>query len=105
VGQISRIIRRSIWDKFVIEPDVDEARTYLLQDLWHAQAISKYGYVLGTGQATIAEPRQSLHDDDYFTDGLRIVIWVSDNPISFSEVHFVQWERPVVDRRKLLLGI
>lgn len=104
VGQISRIIRRSIWNKFIIEPDVDEARTYLLQDLWYAQAILKYGYVRGTGVVTIAKSRQSLHDDNYFTDGLRIAIWVSSEPISFSEVQFVQWETAVVERRKLLLG-
>lgn len=104
VGQISRIIRRSAWDKFKIEPDVDEARTYLLQDLWYSRAVLKYGYVKGTGVATISEPRKSLHDDDYFTDGLRIVIWVSSDPIMFSEVQFVHWETPVVERRKLLLG-
>lgn len=104
VGQISRIIRRSAWDKFKIEPDVDEARTYLLQNLWYSRAVLKYGYVKGTGVATISEPRKSLHDDDYFTDGLRIVIWVSSDPIMFSEVQFVHWETPVVERRKLLLG-
>jgi hypothetical protein len=103
-GQISRIIRRTAWNKFIIEPDVDEARTYLLQDLWYAQAILKYGYVKGTGVATIAKPRKSLHDDNYFTDGRRLVIWISDDPISFSEVQFVQWETPVTERRKLLLG-
>jgi hypothetical protein len=95
VGQISRIIRRSVWNKFIIES---------VQDLWYAQAVLKYGYVKGTGVATIAKPRKSLHDDDYFTDGLRIVIWVSGDPISFSEVQFVQWEAPVAERRKLLLG-
>jgi hypothetical protein len=104
VGQISRIIRRYVWQKFKIEPDVDEARIYLLQNLWHAQAILKYGYVNGTGVATISKPRRSLHDDDYFTDGLRIVIWVSDKPVSFSEVQRMQWEQPDVERRKLLLG-
>jgi hypothetical protein len=104
VGQISRIIRRSVWDQFIIEPDVDEARTYLLQDLWYAQALSKYGYVKGTEPATLAEPRQSLHGDDYFTDGMRLVIWVSGDPVMLSEVRFVEWERPLAERRKLLLG-
>jgi hypothetical protein len=104
VGQISRIIRRVVWNKFIIEPDVDESRTYLLQDLWYAQAIVKYGYVKGTGVATIAKPRKSLHDDEYFTDGLRLVIWISGDPISFSNIQFVSWETPVVERRKLLLG-
>ena len=103
VGQISRIIRRTAWNKFIIEPDVDEARTYLLQDLWYAQAISKYGYVKGTGMATLARPRKSLHDDEYFTDGLRTVIWVSGDPVTMSEVQIVEWDRPPFERRKLLL--
>jgi len=103
VGQISRIIRRYVWEKFKIESDVDEARTYLFQDLFYAQAILKYGYVKGTGVATLSNPRRSLHDDDYFTDGLRIVIWVSDDPVSISEVQIMPWERPDVERRKLLL--
>jgi hypothetical protein len=104
VGQISRIIRRSAWDAFIIEPDVDEARSYLLQDLWYAQALSTYGYVKGTGMATLAEPRKSLNDDDYFTDGLRLVIWVSGDPVSLADVRFVAWEKPAEERRKLLLG-
>ncbi len=104
VGQISRIIRRSTWNKFIIEPDVDEARTYLLQDLWYSQAISKYGYVKGAGLATITKPRKSLNDDEYFTDGHRLVMWVSSEPVSFSDVQTAKWETPVVERRKLLLG-
>ncbi|MBC2712080.1 MAG: LssY C-terminal domain-containing protein [Desulfosarcina sp.] len=104
VGQISRIIRRAVWDKFIIEPDVDEARVYLLQDLWYAQAILKFGYVRTASIATLSEPRESLHDDNYFTDGLCLVVWVSSEPVSFSEVQFVPWEAPVAERRKLLLG-
>lgn len=103
VGQISRIIRRSPWNRFVIEPDVDEARTYLLQDLWYAQALSKYGYVKGSDVATMSKPRKSLHDDFYFTDGLCLVMWVSSDAIPFSKVRFVPWETPVAERRKLIL--
>ena len=104
VGQISRIVRRGVWDKFVIEPDVDEARAYLLQDLWYNQALLKYGYVRTASVATLSNPRKSLHGDSYFTDGLCLVIWVPSQPISFSGVQFVPWEAPVDKRRKLLLG-
>jgi hypothetical protein len=104
VGQISRIIRRAVWEKFILEPDVDEARTYLLQDLWYAQALSRYGYIRISGVSPLSEGRKSLHDDVYFTDGLCLVVWVSDEPQSFSEVRFEQWEIPVLERRKLLLG-
>ena len=104
VGQISRIIRRSVWSRFIIEPDVDEARTYLLQDLWYAQALWKYGFVKGTGMATLAKPRKSLHDDTYFTDGLRVVIWVPGDPVSLVETRSVDWEKPMLERRKLMIG-
>ncbi len=104
VGQISRIIRRAVWDKFTIEPDVDEARNYLLQDLWYAQGLLRYGYIRISDMATLSHPRNSLQDDDYFTDGLCLVMRVSDEPVSFAEVQFEPWESPVVERKKLMLG-
>ena len=81
-----------------------DAFPYLLQDLWYAQAIEQYGYVKGVGLATLPEPRLGLHDDFYFTDGLRIVIWVAGDPVSVSEIRQVKWERPPIERRKMLLG-
>jgi hypothetical protein len=104
VGQISRILRPSILAKFIIEPDVDQARTYLLQDLWYAQGLIKYGYIKSTDIVTIAAPRKSLADDHYFTDGLCLVMLIADTSVSFSTVQFVEWDKPVLDRKKLLLG-
>jgi hypothetical protein len=104
VGQISRIVRRSVWTPFVLEPDVDEARTYLLQDLWYTQSLLKYGYVRLSSISTLAEPRKGLQGDDYFTDGLCLAAWISGEPVSLSEVQFEPWESPVLERRKLMLG-
>lgn len=104
VGQISRIIRRAIWDKFTIEPDVDEARYYLLQDLWYAQGLLRFGYIRISDMATLSDPRNSLQDDTYFTDGLCLVMWVSNEPVSFAKVQFEPWESPLVERKKLMLG-
>jgi hypothetical protein len=95
VGQISRDIKvRYIPNKFDIEPLVDEARTYILQDLWYSQTLAKFGYVKGVGAASMSKPRKTLEDDPYFTDGYRLVIWVSRKPISFSEVEALHWEIP-----------
>lgn len=93
VGQISRDIEvRYLPGIFRIEPAVDEARTYILQDLWYSQTLAKFGYVKGVGAASMSEPRKTLQDDSYFTDGYRLVIWVSREPISFSEVEVLDWE-------------
>ncbi len=94
VGQISRIVRRFTVEKFRIEPDVDEVRAYIFQDLLYSQVLAKYAYVKGVGATPMSKPRKSLHDDPYFTDGNRIVLWISGDPVSFSEVDFVKWEVP-----------
>ncbi len=104
VGQISRIIRPVAIEKFSIEPDVDEARDYLLQDLWYAQGLLRYGYVRLSEVATLSDPRQSLHGDDYFTDGMCLVVWVSNEPTSLDDVQFEPWERPVTGKNDLLLN-
>ena len=93
VGQISRDIKiRWLRNVYRIEPLVDEARTFIFQEVLYARALAKYGYVKGVGAATMSEPNRTLQDDPYFTDGFRAVMWVSSEPISFSEVEFLEWE-------------
>ena len=98
VGQISRDIGVRFTSKTItthkIDPDVDETRDYLFQDLWYSGGLEKFGYVKGVGAALISEPRANLTGDPYFTDGYRAVLWVSSKPIRFTDVEFVEWESP-----------
>jgi len=97
-GQISRDIGVRFTSKTItthkIDPDVDETRDYLVQDLWYSEGLRKFGYVKGVGAAPISEPRANLTGDPYFTDGYRAVLWVSSKPIRFTDVEFVKWESP-----------
>jgi hypothetical protein len=96
VGQVSRSIQvRYSPGTFSLEPLVDEARTYLLQDLWFSQRLEKFGYVKGVGVAPMSEPRGDLEGASYFTDGYRLVLWLSGRPVSFSDVEAVNWETPM----------
>lgn len=98
VGQISRDIGVRFTTKTIvthkIDPDVDETRSYLSQDLLYSQVLSKFAFVKGVGAAPIQSPRQNLTGDPYFTDGLRIVLWVSSKPVAFEKVEFIEWELP-----------
>jgi hypothetical protein len=95
VGQISRDIKvRYLPNTFRLEPLVDEARTYILQDLWFSQGLEKFGYVKGVGAASMSEPHLELEGAPYFTDGYRVVLWLSSRPVSFSDVEVVHWEVP-----------
>ena len=94
VGQISREINVKYVSGYRLGADVDAARGDMLQGLWHTQGLAKYGIVKGVGSALISQPRENLVGNEYFTDGMRVVLWVSEDPISLTEVEFMEWEVP-----------
>jgi hypothetical protein len=98
VGQISRDIGVRFTSKTItthkIDPDVDETREYLLEDLAYAQRIAQFAYVAGVQAAPIDAPRGNLTGDPYFTDGLRLVMWIPDRPMALDEIEVLEWRRP-----------
>jgi len=99
IGQISRDIGVRFIVGFPptthkIDPDVDEARSGLIQDLAYSQALARFAFVRGVGEAPRDEPRHNLTGDPYFTDGLRAVLFFGPRPMTLDEVQFVEWERP-----------
>jgi hypothetical protein len=95
LGQISRDIGVRFTIKTItthkIDPDVDETREYLLENLAYSQSLAKFGYAGGVGAASFDEPRHNLTGDPYFTDGYRLVLWVSATPVDIADVEFVPW--------------
>ena len=83
-----------------IEPDVDEARNDVVQDLMYSQALAKVGFVKGAGDMSAAEPRQLPDRSSYRTDGLRAVLLFGPDPVSLAEIDFFDWERLVDHSRQ-----
>jgi hypothetical protein len=98
IGQISRDIGVRFTRKTItthkIDPDVDETREYLVENLAYNQVIAKIAYVGGVGAASIDEPRSNLTGDPYYTDGLRVVLWFSRDPVDLDNIEFVRWRIP-----------
>jgi hypothetical protein len=94
-GQISRDIgvrfTFKTWNLMThkIDPDVDEARDYVLGDLVGAGRVSRFGYVGGVGLADPSAPRRNLTGDPYFTDGMRVVVILSERR---TPPEFLNWE-------------
>ena len=90
IGQISRDIGvRFTWKTITthkIDPDVDETREYLLEDLAYSQSVRAFAYARGVRAAPFDNPRGNLTGDPYFTDGLRLIIFVSGEPVDISEI-------------------
>jgi hypothetical protein len=98
LGQISRDIGVRLTRKTItthkIDPNVDETREYLLENLAYAQMLRKIGYVAGVGAAPIEAPRANLTGDPYFTDGLRAVLFLSDQPMDIADIEVASWRVP-----------
>jgi hypothetical protein len=84
IGQISRDIGvRFTWRTWnltthKIDPDVDDARDYLLDDLLESGHVSLVAFVSGVEAADRTNPRHNLTGDPYFTDGLRAIAVLSE---------------------------
>jgi len=95
IGQISRDIgvrfTLKTWNLTThkIDPDVDEARDYVTDNLLAARRASRVGFVGGVGAAPPSAPRKNLTGDPYFTDGLRGVVVLSNKS---TEASFLDWE-------------
>jgi hypothetical protein len=98
MGQISRDIGVRFTAKTItthkIDPNVDETREYLLENLGYSQSIAKFGYVGGVGEVPFSQPKGNLTGDPWFSDGYRLVLWVSKEPVPLSEIQFLDWRRP-----------
>jgi hypothetical protein len=83
VGQVSRDIgvrfTFQTWNLTThrVDPDVDESRDYVIEDLMQAGRVEATGYVDGVGPCDHTAPRHNLTGDPYFTDGKRAVILLS----------------------------
>ncbi len=102
IGQISRDIGVRFTTKsptistHKIDPDVDETRSFIFMDLVHARGVARFGYESGVGAAPIGEARGNLTDDPYVTDGLRLVLFMSEDPVSVDRVDYLEWEEPQI---------
>ncbi len=104
IGQISRDVGVKLSGRLwpptthVIDPDVDDARFYLLQDLSGARAIARLGFARGHEEADLIAPHVNAEDDPYFTDGLRAVFFLADpdRPVPTSEIQLLDWRLPPV---------
>jgi hypothetical protein len=95
IGQVSRDIgvrfTLKTWNLTThrIDPDVDESRDYVLEDLLDSERVDAAGYLDGVGPADATSPRHNLTGDPYITDGKRAIILLSTRR---TPPKFVSWD-------------
>jgi hypothetical protein len=98
IGQISRDIGLSYNGKNIVghevDPDVDEARNYLVQDMLRSQRLTRFGWVKGVGESPPSAPRHMEDGTPFFTDGLRAVMMFTTARTPLERIRLFEWEKP-----------
>jgi hypothetical protein len=91
LGQLRHFIEHR-WIKTRPDPDIDNARAFMAQNLWYGQTLLKYALVSG-GHAVSLEGRQpDFQGSEYFTNGFRHVFWLAGKPVSLLETFNAGWD-------------
>jgi len=99
VGQVSRDVGIELTTAaptlttHVIDPEVDVTREYLLHSLLAEGFVERFGFVRGAPAAPRERPALNLTGDPYFSDGMRLVVVLSPQPVPYDRVRSLLWER------------
>lgn len=74
------------------DPDVDDGRNFLLQNLWYSQSLSAVAYLQTPHIVAMEKPNIDFNNNSYFTDGLRIVMWLSADPVALQDTKNMNWD-------------
>jgi hypothetical protein len=70
---------------YYIDPDIDGSRRFTAQNLWYSQSVARIGLTGGASASSAGSPRRNFHGEDYFSDGHRVVLWLSEMPVAMDE--------------------
>jgi hypothetical protein len=84
-------------EEYRIDPDIDDARMFIMQNFWYSQSLARMGLVTGGAVSTIDAPQVNFSGSEYFTDGLRVVLFVSEKPVALDDTILLKWGGFLID--------
>ena len=90
VGQRSYI--ENVFFGAHLDPDVDDARSFLLQNIWYAQGLQSFAFSKAGNPIAFDRARIDFNGNQFFTDGLRAVMWFSGAPCSLLDTTLIDWD-------------
>jgi hypothetical protein len=76
------------------DPDIDNGRNYLLQNLWYSQSLRQSAWLARSEATSIQNARTDFNGSEYFTDGHIHLAWLSGQPVSLLETRSLDWDNP-----------
>ena len=75
-----------------LDPDLDDATVFLLQDIWYGQGLQRYAWLQSREKTPVERPRQTFEGAEFFSSGLLLVIWASGPTVSMLDVETLDWD-------------
>ena len=97
LGQITNFVgQRSYIEKVFfgahLDPDVDDARGFLMQNIWYSQGLQSFAWSKAGKSIPFDQPGTDFNGDQFFTDGFRAVLWLSGTPFSLLDTTQIHWD-------------
>ncbi len=82
------------------DPDVDDGRDFLLQNLWYSQSLSAVAYSETGKPVPMEESVVDFNNNAWFSDGGRVVMWLSGDPVALQDAQNMRWDVQSPERRE-----
>ena len=97
LGQVTNFVgQRSYIEKVFfgahLDPDVDDARAFLLQNIWYSQGLQSFAWSNAGKSVPFDHPGSDFNGNPFFTDGFRAVLWFSGVPYSLLDTTLLNWD-------------
>ncbi|MDH4017983.1 MAG: LssY C-terminal domain-containing protein [Xanthomonadales bacterium] len=80
-----------------LDPDVDDARGFLLQNIWYSQGLQSYAWSQTGESVSFDQPGSDFNGNPFFTDGFRAVLWFSGEPYSLLDTTQTYWDEAAAE--------
>jgi hypothetical protein len=75
-----------------LDPDLDDAAIFFVQDIWYGQGLARHGWIQGKGEVTFENARKTFTGAEYFTSGYLAVMWLSGPSMSMLDMDSLDWD-------------
>jgi len=77
-----------------IDPDLDETRSFLVEDMALSQSVNKIGYLNNCEPTNKDNPNINYKNQPWWSDGLVLVLLFDELPNTIGDITFYDWEFP-----------
>jgi hypothetical protein len=76
------------------DADIDNARNFAAQKFVYGQSVERIAWFQGTVVVPVTSFWNQLIGEPYFTDGMRLVLWLTGDPVAAQDIEYVSWDDP-----------